>query len=176
MARWYLAAFTTGKRYPLFTALKKVFMLKEMADRHTYLGEYKYQEGFERAFRDCVEFIRDIHDIDPINGLDRLRLTLALEKFKVKNKIPAGQEVVFEDLHYKDHFPVDLCGKEKEDLSLLKEMVEDSRVAHADESEMEGIGYRSFYERVKDLEEIICSNESQTSKFDEYSCDSKYWS
>ena len=64
MARWYLAAFTTGKRYSLFRALKRAFVLMDMADRCTYLGEYKYEGMFDVEFKECIEFIRDIHELD----------------------------------------------------------------------------------------------------------------
>ena len=175
MARWYLTGFTTGKRYPLFNALKKAFILKTMADRHTFLGEYKYHNDFDKTFKECIEFVRDIHDIDPINGLDQLRMTLAIEKYRAKNQIPRGQEIVFEDLQYKDYFPGNLHNEEKEDWDLLKEMVEDSRDANKEEVQ-KVVKNKSFYERVSGLKEIICSSEIQTSKFDEYSCDPKYWS
>jgi len=175
MARWYLVAFTTGKRYPLFDALKKAFALRTIANRFTFLGEYKYEEGFDKEFSECVELTRDIHDLDPANGLYRLREVLVMEKYKIKNKIPQEQQISFDDLQYRDHFPDSFNGKLSEDMKLLKEMIEDSKIAHKDMLGDEK-KYLSFYERVKKLEEIIQGNDNQTDKFDEYSCDPKYWS
>ena len=174
MARWYLAAFTTGKRYSLFRALKRAFVLMDMADRCTYLGEYKYEGKFDETFRQCIEFVRDIHDLDQ-NAIYGLKEKLAREKFRIKNKIAGDIEVKFDDLDYRDYFPSSFLNRQEEDLSLLKEMVEDCKIQHEVVLEKES-KYISFYERMKGLGDILWADDDQSSKFDEYSCDPKYWS
>ena len=174
MARWYLAAFTTGKRYSLFNALKRAFVLMDIADRCTYLGEYKYEGKFDETFRQCIEFVRDIHDLDQ-NAIYGLKEKLAREKFRIKNKIASDTEVKFDDLEYRDYFPSSFLNKQEEDLRLLEEMVEDCKIQHEVVLEKES-KYVSFYERMKGLGDILWADDDQSSKFDEYSCDPKYWS
>lgn len=174
MARWYLAAFTTGKRYSLFRALKRAFVLMDMADRCTYLGEYKYEGKFDVAFKECIEFIRDIHELDE-TAIYGLQQKLAKEKFRLKNKIPSSIEIKFDDLEYRDWFPDSFRERKEADLDLLEEMVEDCKIQHELVLERKE-RYISFYERMEGLSEILWANDRQTSKFAEYSCDPKYWS
>ena len=174
MARWYLAAFTTGKRYSLFSALKKAFVLMDMSDRCTYLGEYKYEGKFDEIFKQCIEFVRDIHDLDE-HALYGLKEKLAREKFRIKNKITSDKEIKFEDLEYRDYFPNSFHERQKEDLDLLEEMIEDCKIQHEIVLKKES-KYISFYERMKGLDDILWADDAQSSRFNEYSCDPKYWS
>ena len=138
----------------------------DMADRCTYLGEYKYEGKFDEAFRQCIEFVRDIHELDE-TAIYGLQQKLAKEKFRLKNNIPSNIEIKFEDLKYQDWFPDSFQEKKEADLDLLEEMVEDCKIQHEIVLERK-YRYISFYERMEGLSKILWANDQQTSKFDEY--------
>jgi len=65
-------------------------------------------------------------------------------------KARRGIRALISDLQYRDHFPESFSSKHTEDMKLLKEMIEDSKITH---QEMFGDEkkYLSFDERVKKI-------------------------
>ena len=145
----------------------------DMADRCTTWERQIWREVWRSI--QAMHWIRlYIHELDE-TAIYGLQQKLAKEKFRLKNKIPSSIEIKFDDLKYRDWFPDSFHERKEADLDLLEEMVEDCKIQHELVLERKE-RYISFYERMEGLSEILWANDRQTSKFDEYSCDPKYWS